>query len=180
MPKDAIAKVNQHGSQQNMPMTLTFADQFGFELPDVKDDMDDDHDSDYDPDNDDNDKSNEDTANLTASCKSSTHSSDDDDDNDNDKSTQSIPELTTGVDSDGKDSNDDSDDSDDDDNNPEVKKEDNNDDAGATVEDGYDSDIRRATINIPDDMTGPPATVSNTGVGSPLQMRTMNMLKMQE
>jgi hypothetical protein len=37
---------------------------------------------------------------------------------------------------------------------------------------------RRATIKIPDDMTGPPATISNTGVGNPLQMRTMNTLKM--
>jgi hypothetical protein len=52
MPQDAIKRVGQMGHQQKMPKTLTFADHFGFELPDVNDDVDDDHDSNYEPDGD--------------------------------------------------------------------------------------------------------------------------------
>ena len=121
-----------------------------FELPDAEEDVDDDHDSDYDLD-DDNDESDDDATNLTASSKSSAHSSGDDDDNDDNKS---IPELTTGVDNEGKDSdgedsnhdsNDSSDDSDDESNdkndNPKVKQVDNNDKADDTDEDGHDGDV---------------------------------------
>jgi hypothetical protein len=81
MPKEAITRVSQLGRQQNMPKTLTFADRFGFELPDADDDVDDDHDSDYDPDDD-----TQSSDNLTALSDSLTHTSNDDDDNNNDTS----------------------------------------------------------------------------------------------
>jgi hypothetical protein len=38
MPHDAITRVGALGRQQQMPKTLTFADRFGFEIPDVDDD----------------------------------------------------------------------------------------------------------------------------------------------
>ena len=103
MPKEAITRVNQLGRQQKMPKTLTFANRFGFELPDADDDVDDDHDSDYDPDDD-----TQSSDNLTALSDSSTHTSDDDDDdNDDDNNNDtSAPGLIAGVDSDDEDSDD--------------------------------------------------------------------------
>jgi hypothetical protein len=107
MPKEAITRVSQLGRQQKMPKILTFANQFGFELPDVDNDVDDDHDSDYDPVND-----TQSSDNLTALSDSSTHTSDDDDDDNNDTSG---PGLIAGVDSDDEDSDDNEDEEDDND-----------------------------------------------------------------
>jgi hypothetical protein len=172
MPKDAIAKVNQLGRQQNMPKTLTFADRFGFELPDAEDDIDDDHDSDYDPDDDDQ---SSDTS--TASSQSWTHSSDDDDDedDDDDRSTHSVPELIAGVDSDDEDSDDEDDEDDDDDSNDddsdnlEIKKDSDNEDSDNETDDeaSDDNDVEPATINIPDETITSPSN-SNAGVDGPI------------
>jgi hypothetical protein len=172
MPKDAIAKVNQLGCQQNMPKTLTFANRFGFELPDAEDDIDDDHDSDYDPDDDD-----QSSNTSTASSQSSTHSSDDDDDDDNDddnnndddddddddRSAHSVPKLIAGVDSDDDDSDDEDDDddsNDDDSDNLKIKNE-------TDDEASDDDDVEPATINIPDKTITSPSN-SNAGVGGPI------------
>jgi hypothetical protein len=53
MPQDAITHVGKLGWCQKMPKTLTFADHFGFELPDVDDEVNDVHDSDYESNDDD-------------------------------------------------------------------------------------------------------------------------------
>ncbi len=104
MPKEAITRVNQLGCQQKMPKTLTFANRFGFELPDADDDVDDENDSDYDPDDD-----TQSSDNSTALSDSSTHTSDDDDDDDDgddNNNDTSAPSLIAGVDSDDEDSDD--------------------------------------------------------------------------
>ena len=49
MPDDAILRVSQLGREQNMPKTLTFADRYGHEFPDIEQEIDDDHDSSYSP-----------------------------------------------------------------------------------------------------------------------------------
>ena len=43
MPDDAILRVSQLGREQNMPKTLTFADRYGHEFPDIEQEIDDDH-----------------------------------------------------------------------------------------------------------------------------------------
>jgi hypothetical protein len=75
MPQDAITRVGTLGRQQDMPKTLSFADCFGFEIPDIDDDVDDDHDSAYDP---------ADDATSTASDTSSHSSTSDHSNGDND------------------------------------------------------------------------------------------------
>jgi hypothetical protein len=88
MPQDAIEWVGQMGHQQKMPKTLTFADHFGFELPDVYD-LDDDHNSDYEPDgdksaNDSDDDSAAPSSDLSEDDDNDDDSFNDDDDNSND------------------------------------------------------------------------------------------------
>jgi hypothetical protein len=92
MPHDAITRVGALGRQQQMPKTLTFADRFGFEIPDVDDDVDDDHDSNYVPSDDD----------APTVSHASLHPSDDDDDDDDwdNDIAQPLPGLTAGVDDD--------------------------------------------------------------------------------
>jgi hypothetical protein len=48
-PDDAINHVNTLARWQGMPHTLSFTDQYGFELTDDADSVDDDHDSAYNP-----------------------------------------------------------------------------------------------------------------------------------
>jgi hypothetical protein len=89
MPQDAIKQVGQMGHQQKMPKTLTFADHFGFELPDVNDDVDDDHNSNYEPDgdksaNDSDDDSAAPSSDLSEDDDNDDNSFNDDDDNSND------------------------------------------------------------------------------------------------
>ena len=69
MPHNAITHISNLGRQQDMPKTLTFADRYGFEIPDADDDIYDDHDSDYDPAEDD----------ASTASRTSSHSSHSDD-----------------------------------------------------------------------------------------------------
>jgi hypothetical protein len=128
MPQDAVDRVGAMGLRQKMPKTLTFADRFGFELPDAEDDVDDEHDSDYEPDDEDDSDDG-----FSMSYGTSTHSSDDDDNDDDDDDdnddddddddddnddgeefAQPLPGLSAGVDVHGDDSKDDDHDDDDD------------------------------------------------------------------
>jgi hypothetical protein len=143
MPQDAIDRVGQMGRRQQMPKTLTFADRFGFEFPDAKDDVDDDHDSDYEPEDDDA-SDDESTLSLNPSTDSSDDDSsdtadeddddnddddsddDDDDDNDDDNIVQPLPGLSAGVNTDGNDGSKDDDDHDDVDNDDDDDGDDDN------------------------------------------------------
>jgi hypothetical protein len=160
MPHDAIERVNEMGRRQKMPKTLTFADRFGFELPDAEDDVDDDHDSNYDP-ADDDDASDD---SSDESSMASSHSSDDDDDDGDDGIVQPLPGLSAGVDdsshhddeagSDNEESDDSDNDADDDD--------DSDDDSGDADDDASESldeeeEATPPSINIPDETISSPS-----------------------
>jgi hypothetical protein len=66
MPHDAITRVGQLAREQGMPKTLTFADRYGFEIPDADDDVDDDHDSDYAPSDDEQSDGSDDDGSYTS------------------------------------------------------------------------------------------------------------------
>jgi hypothetical protein len=108
MPQDAIEQVGQMGHQQKMPKTLTFANHFGFELPDVNDDVDDDHNSDYELYGDKSANDSDDDSAAPSSDLSEDDDNDDDsfnddddnsndDDNDGDDITQPLLGLSAGV-----------------------------------------------------------------------------------
>jgi uncharacterized membrane protein YgcG len=186
MPLDAITRVGQLGRQQRMPKTLTFADRFGFEIPDADDDVDDDHDSAYDPAEDEPDAAHDDvdddvsvasdvasTVSHTSSHSSHGGSSAGDDDDRGDIIAQPLPGLTAGVDNgDSEDEDDEDDDSEDDD----AHDRDNDTDGGDDEEpdddpdpepNGDDNGDPIPEINIPDTIvsTPPAAPPRNTGVG---------------
>jgi hypothetical protein len=95
-----------------MPKTLTFADRYGFEIPDIDDDVDDDHDSNYDPNEDSESDDDESAMSYASSLASSDNGDSDDSDYDDDGTAQPMPGLSAGVDGD-----DDDDDKHDDDSN---------------------------------------------------------------
>jgi hypothetical protein len=169
MPQDAITRVGSLGRQPGMPKTLTFADRFGFELPDGDDDVDDDHDSTFVP-SDDGD-SDDDASFVSATSSHSSDSDDDDDDDDADRGdeiAQPLPGLTAGVNDINIPDHDDNDsdaDDDDNDNEDDGDEDDNNDDDGN--EDDDDTDNPAPEINIPDTVVSTPPTgpSRSTGVG---------------
>ena len=156
-----------------MPKTLTFADRFGFEIPDTDDDVDDDHDSAYDPVDDD-------TASSTSSHSSDPYDSDPDDDDRDDNIAQPLPGLTAGVGSDHDGDDDDGDDNGDDNETANSENEhdnnDNDDDDDDDDNDDDDDDEQRIPeIGIADTTISAPVanpTVAttpdarSTGVGS--------------
>jgi hypothetical protein len=188
MPHDAITRVGNLGRHQHMPKTPTFADRFGFEIPDLDDDVDDDHDSAYDPADDDDANDDDDDDNSTASHTSSdsshSGSSAPDDDDRGDNIAQPLPGLSAGVDnihdddSAGDADNDDDDDNgnaDDDDDDDDNNSDENGGDRGDNedradderADDSDDDDNRIPEINIPDTVisTSPATPSRSTEVG---------------
>jgi hypothetical protein len=189
MPHDAIEHVGQMGRQQKMPKTLTFADRFGFELPDTDDEVDDEHDSDYEPDDaddsDDNSSDNSSTATSVISMPSSDDNDDDnddddddddddndDDDDDDDNIAQPLPGLSAGVDGSSEDDSEDDSDSDDDDSDSY--------DEDKLVNDGDTNDAKPPTINIPDETPAATAPMTPTGVGETVDITGVDDEKASE
>jgi hypothetical protein len=173
MPQDAITRVGSLGRQQGMPKTLTFADRFGFELPDGDDAVDDDHDSAYAPSDDD--ASDDDASTISDASSASSHSDSSDSDDDPDAGdaiiAQPLPGLNAGVNDDHSDHSDsDSDGYDDDDDNIDDDNDDDNGnyDAQINEETADDDEAHIPEINIPDTVASTPPAES-AGVGGPAE-----------
>jgi hypothetical protein len=162
MPHDAINHIRQMGHHQKMPKTLSFADQFGLDLPDADDDVDDEHDSDFEPDDDDDESDDDSADSSTAPSLISMSLSDGDDDDD--IVAQPLPELSAEVNESsdnstvGKDDPDNNDDDSDDEEN--LIKDDN------CPPDGNTDEVKLPTINIPDETPAATAPI----VGEPAEI----------